>query len=373
MKLILAVFICIFTLSNIYAKTLSELVAKIASSTPTMEYVFWVVNNEESKNVPFLSKNSKDGFRVWHFTPDKSWQSIHNASAVDGFPEAGKVFESVSVNNAEEIISFTNIVNAPEDEDVGNKAKTLENKEFKIGWYFWINDKDPFLFKALESGKIRIWYFTPEKKWQPVHNAGAVHGFPKAEETLGDISFDASSGVLTIGKALADNEDTKEDDTKEDDTKEDDTKEDDTKEDKPESPQGITLSSSAIKEGGFLDDKYTSNSPPLSWVVDDDVQKKNTIKSYAISLEDLNIKKYHWNMINIPSNITSISNGPITKYKNIDNDFGLSSYLGPFPPSGETHTYEFSIYGFSSSTISGVEDYQYAIYKSSIKVKYTGK
>lgn len=370
MKSLIGVFMCIFAFSNIYAKTASELATKIANSTPTMGYSFWLVKGADSKSAPYLAKdNGDDSFRVWHFTKTKTWQPIHNASALDGFPKAENVFDTITLNKADGKISFGAIGNAPEDADANTRATTLENKEFNIGWHFWVADKDPFLFRATESNGFRIWHFTSDKKWQPVHNASGVDGFPEAEKTLDGISFDAASGVLSIGKSLLGD-----DNATKDNPKEDNPKEDEPKKDEPKVPEALTLSSTAMSEGDFLDEEYASAiSPALSWKVDDDVKSKGAIKSYAISLKDLDVDKYHWHMINIPSTVTSIPKGPVSTYQNVINDFGQPSYKGPFPPAGETHNYEFSVYGFPSPSIGGVQEYQYAIYKSSIKVKYTGK
>lgn len=350
---------CIFIFNNAYAKTVDELVNKIANTTPTMGYVFWIAKDSNAQNKAYLSSQKQDNSRsVWFFTTQKKWQPIHNAGAFDGFPKADKVFQSVTLDKANEKITFSNIENNPADDLTSEKAKLLESKEFSIGWYFWVNSGDAFLFSKNASNEFSIWYFTTEKKWQPIHNAGAFDGFDKAEITLEDISFQASTGVLTIGKSISSENDAPQDD-------------------KPSFPTGITLTSSDLTEGAFLDETYaTSISPSLSWDVSADIKNQNVIKSYAISLQDLDVSKYHWNVINIPSSITSFPKGASFNYqgsKNIPNDFGTPSYLGPFPDAGETHNYEFSVYGFVTASIGGYQDYKDAIYKSSIKVKYTGK
>jgi Raf kinase inhibitor-like YbhB/YbcL family protein len=356
MKLVSFIFMYILTFSNIYAKTINELVSKIANSKPVMGYSFWVAKDENSKYLPFLAKKAKNGYKVWHFTSTKDWQPVHNAGKIGNFPKADIMFEEVNFNKAKETITFGAINKTSTNEDINKKVKILENKEFKIGWYFWVKDKDPFLFKKKKNKTFSIWYFTPKKLWQPIHNASKSADFALAPKSLVGVSFDAPTGTLVIGKSLL----------KDDSLLK--------KEDKPSLPEGITLSSTVMKNGEFLDEKYSSSiSPPLSWKVSNEIKKNGIIKSYAISLQDLDAQKYHWHMINIPSRVTSISKGPIMKYKNILNDFGKSSYMGPFPPTGETHTYEFRVYGFTDTKINGMQDYRYAIYTSSIKIKYTGK
>jgi len=267
MRYFLIVLLYILTFSNLYAKTFNELITKIANSTPTMQYLFWVAKDENSKNIPYLTRNKNDGsFSVWHFTPDK--------------------------------------------------------------------------------------------KWQPIHNAGAFDGFDKAEKTLENVSFEPSTGVLTIGKSILPENNAPD-------------------ENKPKLPEGVTLKSNDIQNGAFLDEKYSSSvSPSLSWDVSGDIKNKNIIKSYAVSLKDLDVDTYHWHIINIPSSVESLPQGPLSNYnnsRNIVNDFGSPSYTGPFPPTGETHNYKFSVYGFVTSSIRGAQDYKNAIYKSSITVKYKGK
>ena len=354
---------CIFIFNNAYAKTVDELVKKIANSTPTMKYLFWVAKDESSKNVPYLTlKKKSGGFAVWHFTSDKKWQPIHNTGKFNNFPKADGVFVSVSLDKIKEAITFGAISNAPVNDSANQKAKILESKDFNIGWYFWVNNKDAFLFRAKKNKEISIWYFTSDKKWQPIHNASGFDGFDKAEKNFDSVSFEPSTGVLTIGKSMS---------------PENDPPSEPPSENKPTLPKGLTLTSSDITAGEFLDEAYaTTISPSLSWDVIGDIKNKNIIKSYAISLKDLNVNKYHWNVINIPSSVTSLPKGASFNYensKNIPNDFGSSSYVGPFPPVGDTHGYEFSVYGFVASSIGGSQDYKNAIYKSSIKVKFTGK
>ncbi len=363
MKWIFIAFLHTFIFNNLYAKTFNELVEKISNSTPTMQYLFWVAKDSSSKNVPYLTQSKEGGgFAVWHFTLDKKWQPIHSANAFDGFPKAENVFDDISLDKIKEAITFGAITNNPTDDTANQKAVLLESKDFNIGWYFWVNTGDAFLFSESKSKGISIWYFTPDKKWQPIHNAGAFDGFDKADNTLENVSFEASSGVLTIGKSILDTNDTSDGNQP--------------KENKPDLPKGITLKSNDVQEGEFLSEAYSSLSPAFSWDVQSDIKDKDIIKSYAISLKDLDVDKYHWNIINIPKSITSLPKGPLSNYensRNIPNDFGTPSYLAPFPPAGETHNYKFTVYAFATSQISGTNDYNNAIYKSSITVKYTGK
>jgi len=67
---------------------------------------------------------------------------------------------------------------------------------------------------------------------------------------------------------------------------------------------------------------------------------------------------YHWVVIDIPSTATSIASGasgtanmPSGCQEVVNDVTGLASYEGPWPPSGETHTYQFTLYALNTAEV----------------------
>ena len=361
------IFLLFWTNVNAKEKTVDELVSVIANtSNLEMKYFFWVQNGDA-----YLAKTKQDGtsLGVWYYTKERKWQPIHSSGAFDGFSEASKSFESVTRDKTKETIAFSSLIDGSIEGIPLTKAKALENKTVNIGWYFWVQNKDAFLFKkAKNSSEIRIWYYTGERKWRPIHNASAFDGYKEAKKTLESASFNPAQGTLSTGKSIPMGGGSSTDNSNNNDDK--------NKEPSPSSPNALSLTSSSMKEGEMLSMKYAfSSSPELSWTLNDDVKSQNIVKSYAISLQDMNTKQYHWLVTNIPSSIYNFPESAPVNYKGskyITHDFGLP-YKGPFPPAGETHDYKFTIYAFSSDTIAGKESFKIKLYSSSITVKYTGK
>ena len=82
-------------------------------------------------------------------------------------------------------------------------SQTLANKIHKIGWYFWDvtegTNKLYYLANGRKSNNIRVWNFTTEKKWKPIHNAPSFDGFTKANKNFDSISISASGDSITFG------------------------------------------------------------------------------------------------------------------------------------------------------------------------------
>lgn len=365
---LLTIFLLFWTNVNAKEKTVDELVNIIANTNNLeMKYFFWLQSGDA-----YLAKIQKDGISlgVWYYTKERKWQPIHNSSAFDGFPGASKSFASVTRDKIKETITFSSLIDGVITGDTLEKAKALENKTVNISWYFWLQSKDAFLFKkAKNSSDIRIWYYTGQRKWRPIYNASAFDGYKEAKKTLENASFDPVQGTLSTGKSIP----MSDGGSNVDNPKDNDTN---NKEPSPSSPDALSLTSSSMKEGEMLSMQYAfSSSPELSWKLNDDVKSQNIVKSYAISLQDMNTKQYHWLVTNIPSTIYNFPESAPVNYKGskyITHDFGLP-YKGPFPPAGETHEYKFTIYAFSSDTIAGKDSFKIKLYSSSITVKYTGK
>ncbi len=204
MKFIIYILIVLLSFSihiNAKEKTINELVDMIAGMNDTkMQYFFWVKDNNA-----YLASTKKDdvSLRVWYYTQSRKWQPIHNAGAFDGFSEAVKSFRDVAQNKNEETITFSSIIDGSLRGTALEKAKLIENTTINIGWYFWVQNGNAFLFKKINDNEIKIWYYTiPDKKWQPIHNAGAFDGYKKAPKTLESTSFNPLQGTLSTGNAI---------------------------------------------------------------------------------------------------------------------------------------------------------------------------
>jgi len=73
-------------------------------------------------------------------------------------------------------------------------------------------------------------------------------------------------------------------------------------------------------------------------------------KSLALIMDDPGgplIRFIHWNVWNIPPNITDISRGEDIIYPQGKNSLRKQGYIGPFPPFGE-HNYFFTLYALDT-------------------------
>lgn len=186
---------------NVYGKSVDELINVVANNSMKVKYYFWV---EESK--AFLaSKKNDNSYSVWHFTNDKKWQPIHNTGAFDGFDEAKKSFSNVRLDLENAKITFSSSINN-DNKNIEDLVKVLENKTVNIKWYFWLVEKDAFLFSKDGEYDVRIWSFTNNRKWKPIHNASAYDGFDEAKTRLSDINFDHSNGMLSVGHVISEDD-----------------------------------------------------------------------------------------------------------------------------------------------------------------------
>ena len=126
----------------------------------------------------------------------------------------------------------------------------------------------------------------------------------------------------------------------------------------------LTLSSHDIAQGEFMTKAQEFNgfgctggdlSPHLKW----SNAPKGT-KSFAITAYDPDAPTgsgwWHWQVVNIPKNVTEIATGAGSTNKNvapqgsmqIDNDYGNKAFGGACPPSGHgVHHYRFTIHALS--------------------------
>jgi len=126
----------------------------------------------------------------------------------------------------------------------------------------------------------------------------------------------------------------------------------------------LTLSSHDIAQGEFMTKAQEFNgfgcdggdlSPHLKW----SNAPKGT-KSFAITAYDPDAPTgsgwWHWQIVNIPKNVTEIATGAGSKKTNItghgsmhiENDYGSKAFGGACPPSGHgVHHYRFTIHALS--------------------------
>jgi Raf kinase inhibitor-like YbhB/YbcL family protein len=114
----------------------------------------------------------------------------------------------------------------------------------------------------------------------------------------------------------------------------------------------FTVTSTAFTNNGAIPAKYAANgaggqdaSPPLAWS-----NAPATVKSFAISVIDIDFSNtIHALVINIPTTVTSIPENATAQ------DLGgatvVAAYNGPFPGSGNTHRYKFTVYALNTATI----------------------
>ncbi|MAA72544.1 MAG: YbhB/YbcL family Raf kinase inhibitor-like protein [Bermanella sp.] len=129
----------------------------------------------------------------------------------------------------------------------------------------------------------------------------------------------------------------------------------------------MTLTSDDIQEGSRMSHTFSFNgfgcdgantSPQLSWK---DAPKGT--KSFAITAYDPDAPTesgfWHWQVINIPANVTDIPKGHSGKFKKakeLTNDYGATGFGGACPPKGHgMHRYQFTVWALPSETL-GVPD-----------------
>jgi Raf kinase inhibitor-like YbhB/YbcL family protein len=94
-----------------------------------------------------------------------------------------------------------------------------------------------------------------------------------------------------------------------------------------------------------IDSRYTCDgrdiSPPLAWS-----GGPSDAVAYAIVMTDLDAPEYaHWTVANIDVGVLTAKEGQVPPLAVVaQNGKGLATYSGPCPPTGQTHTYQISIY-----------------------------
>lgn len=122
----------------------------------------------------------------------------------------------------------------------------------------------------------------------------------------------------------------------------------------------MTLSCADIAEGSTLSNDYVANiwgytgnniSPELTW----QNAPKDT-KSFALTMYDPDAPTgfgwRHWTVFNIPADWTSLPKNKSNDFGNgvieLQNDAGLTGFIGAFPPQGDKpHRYIFTLYALN--------------------------
>lgn len=101
-------------------------------------------------------------------------------------------------------------------------------------------------------------------------------------------------------------------------------------------------------QGGTIDERYTCDgrdvSPTIGWVG----LPENTVE-VAIVVTDPDADEFvHWMVAGIDPSLDEIEEGTVPDTAIVAaNDAGLTTWVGPCPPSGETHTYRFEVHALS--------------------------
>jgi Raf kinase inhibitor-like YbhB/YbcL family protein len=131
----------------------------------------------------------------------------------------------------------------------------------------------------------------------------------------------------------------------------------------PDSPMSMSLTSTALAEGGMFAAANTcagaNTSPPLTWTAG-----PTGTMSYAVTLTDLDIDAVHWVIWDIPATTlalpadlpgdTTLTTPVMAMQVHKAEFFGAGgAYRGPCP-SGATHTYQFQVNAIGTATLAGV-------------------
>jgi len=132
----------------------------------------------------------------------------------------------------------------------------------------------------------------------------------------------------------------------------------------------MELTSNDFNNNKLMDKKFSYRggnlSPHLKW--------KNfpkDTKSFALSCNDPDAPVgdwIHWYVVNIPNNISEISQGGPIPGEELKNDYGKKGYGGPAPPSG-THRYFFRIYALNVEELKDItkDNFKFIIDQHSIE------
>ncbi len=116
----------------------------------------------------------------------------------------------------------------------------------------------------------------------------------------------------------------------------------------------FTITSPAFEEGSVIPTKYTCDAgdgigvnPELAWE-----NAPDGMLSFVLIVRDVDApggEFFHWVVNTINATATGVDEDSVpVEGTQLPNDWSESSYGGPCPPIGETHTYQFEIYALSA-------------------------
>lgn len=118
-------------------------------------------------------------------------------------------------------------------------------------------------------------------------------------------------------------------------------------------PLPLLITSSAFEPGGKIPERYgffrENVSPELTWA-----NSPEGTQSMALLMEDLDFPFTHWVVYDVPPDAAGLPEGVLQQPQLADGGSqGLNSnaeigYIGPYPPSGETHRYTFTLYALDA-------------------------
>ena len=307
------------------------LTSDLSGKSFDISYYFWLLDTGEA----FLTapKKTEQGseFAIWEFTnPDKKWRPVHNAkNEREGFEAISKVFDGVALDKATREFSVGKILpTAQVPDNIKNLVDKLADKTHKISHMFWISPSSKaYLVAPKKDGSLALWYFTNDKDWQPLYNATGVNkNFIPAPKTFADVSLDLATGNVQVG---AKNEEV--------------VKALDEMLQNGEAMPTLKFSSDDIENEKAKYQAIDDLSPQLKWDIN-----SSSVKSFAIEVIDLDYKNsLHWGVVNIPMEVKEFARGVEPNYNDsttLTNDYQSNIYTGPFPPAGEEHRYQITLY-----------------------------
>ena len=123
--------------------------------------------------------------------------------------------------------------------------------------------------------------------------------------------------------------------------------------------EGQHLASSQVFQGFGCEGENTS--PHLSWS-----NAPAGTKSFAVTVYDPDAPTgsgwWHWNVINIPASVNSLSEGASRNTDmpegaiQLKNDYGTTGFGGACPPPGEVHRYIFTVYALGADKLDIAEE-----------------
>ena len=86
-------------------------------------------------------------------------------------------------------------------DNVSDLLDKIANTSHQMEYYFFPSQKGNYFLATMRDGKMKVWRYAEQKRWQPVHNAGAFDGFEGAEDMFGSVAYD--KGQVTFGETIA--------------------------------------------------------------------------------------------------------------------------------------------------------------------------